>query len=95
MKIHDILRVFDKLEMEVREGRDTLAFFRWQGKTILWTRVPHKRGELKGKLRHFIRQQLRLSERQFRAVVKCDIWRDEYVEILHSKGLLSPHVDPD
>ena len=91
MKIRDILRIFDKLEMEVREGRDTLAFFRWQGRTILWTRVPHKRGELKGRLPHFIRQQLRLNERQFRAVIKCDIWRDECLEILRSKGLLLPH----
>ena len=95
MKTRDILRTFDKLEMEVREGRDTLAFFRWQGRIILWTKVPHKRGELKGKLRHFIRQQLHLNERQFHDVVTCDIWRDEYVEILRSKGLLSPKNQPD
>jgi len=95
MKIRDILRIFDKLEMEVREGRDTLAFFRWQGRTILWTKVPHKRGELKGKLPHFVRQQLRLNERQFRAVIRCDIWRDEYLEILRSKGLLPPRDQSD
>ena len=95
MKIRDILRIFDKLEMEVREGRDTLAFFRWQGRTILWTKVPHKRGELKGKLPHFVRQQLRLNERQFRAVIRCDIWRDEYLETLRSKGLLPPRDQSD
>jgi len=88
MKIRDVLRIFDKLEMETREGEDTLAFFRWEGRTILWTKVPHKRGELKGKLPHFIRQQLRLNEDQFRAVIDCTIWRKEYVDILRSKGLL-------
>jgi hypothetical protein len=95
MKTRDILRVFDKLEMEVREGRDTLAFFRWEGRPILWTKVPHKRGELKGKLPHFIRQQLRLNEDQFRVVIDCTIWRKEYVEILCSKGLLPPDGQPD
>jgi hypothetical protein len=95
MKTRDILRVFDKLEMEIREGRDTLAFFRWEGRTILWTKVPHKRGELTGKLPHFIRQQLRLNEDQFREVIDCTIWRKEYAEILRSKGLLLPDEQPD
>lgn len=90
MKTRDILRIFEKLEMEIREGRDTLAFFRWEGKTVLWTKVPHKSGELKGKLPHFIRQQLRLNEEQFRAVIACTIWRREYAEILRAKGLLPP-----
>ncbi len=95
MKIRDILRIFDKLEMEVREGRDTLAFLRWQGRTILWTKVPYKRGDIKGKLPHFIRQQLHLNEHQFRAVIRCDIWRDEYLEILRSKGSLLRQDQPD
>ena len=88
MKVREVLRVFDKLEMEIREGRDTLAFFRWKGKIILWTKVPHKRGELKGKLPHFVRQQLRLNETQFRDLIACHIWRDEYVEILRGKGII-------
>lgn len=50
MKVRQALQAFDKLGMEIREGRDTLAFFRWGGQVILWTKVPHKRGELKGKL---------------------------------------------
>ena len=74
--------------MEIREGRDTLAFFRLKGQTILWTKVPHKRGELKGNLRYFIRQQLKLNEAQFRDLIRCDIWREDYIEILKDKGLI-------
>jgi len=90
MRIREVLQIFDKLEMEIREGRDTLAFFRWKGQTILWTRVPHKRGELKGNLRYFIRQQLKLNEAQFRGLRRCDIWREDYIEILKDKGLIPP-----
>jgi FtsZ-binding cell division protein ZapB len=32
LKARDILRIFEKLEMEIREGRDTLAFLKMEGK---------------------------------------------------------------
>jgi hypothetical protein len=88
VKVSEILRTFDKLEMEIREGRDTLAFFRHEGKVILWTKVPHKRGEARGNLPHFVRQQLRLNEAQFRDLIACRIWKEEYIEILRGKGLV-------
>ena len=31
MRIKEVLQIFDKLEMEIREGRDTLAFFSVMG----------------------------------------------------------------
>jgi hypothetical protein len=74
--------------MEIREGRDTLAFFKSEGQVILWSKVPHGMGELKGKLGYFIRQQLKLNEKQFRDVQNCLIWRDQYIEILKKKNLL-------
>jgi hypothetical protein len=88
MTVGEVLRVFEKLEMEIREGRDTLAFFRWEGRTILWTKVPHKRDELPGRLPHLIRQQLKLNEEQLREVQDCRIWRKEYIEILKAKVVL-------
>lgn len=88
MKVRDAAQIFEKLNMEIREGRDTLAFLKVEDKIILWSKVPHKKGELKGKLRYFIRQQLKLSERQFKDLQDCKIWRKEYLEILKSKGLL-------
>lgn len=89
MKVKKALQIFEKLEMEIREGRDTLAFFRLKGNVILWSKVPQKRGELKGKLSYFIRQQLKLNERQFKDLQECKIWREEYLEILRAKGLLN------
>jgi hypothetical protein len=88
MKVRQALRAFDKLGLEIREGRDTLAFFRWEGQVILWTKVPHKRGELKGKLPYLVRQQLRLNESQFRELIACPMGRREYIEVLRIKGLL-------
>gem|GEM_PF-5440224 len=52
----------EKLGMHTCEGRDTLAFFYCAQRLVLWTKVPHGRGELKGRLPHYIRQQLRLNE---------------------------------
>jgi hypothetical protein len=89
MKVQEVLRAFQKLGMEIREGRDTLAFFRWEGQLILWTKVPHKRGELRGKLPHLVRQQLRLNEQQFRELIACPLGQAEYVKILRNKGLIS------
>jgi hypothetical protein len=88
MKVRQALQAFDKLGLEIREGRDTLAFFRWEGQIILWTKVPHKRGELKGKLPYLVRQQLHLNEPQFRELIACPMGRAEYIEVIRSKGLL-------
>lgn len=39
MKVKEALQIFEKLEMEIREGRDTIALFKWEGKIILWSKV--------------------------------------------------------
>lgn len=88
MKVREVLQLFEKLGMETREGRDTLAFFKYEGKVILWTKVPHKKGEVKGKLEYFIRQQLKMNEVQFQKLLDCVIGRDEYIEILRAKGII-------
>ena len=89
MKISEVLKVFRKLEMEISEGRDTVAKFRHNGNVIVWSRVSHGRGELAGKLPHFIRQQLKVDESQMRKLIDCSYWRKEYEEILRSKGLIT------
>ena len=88
MKVRQALQAFDKLGLEIRKGRDTLAFFRWEGQVIVWTKVPHKRGELKGKLPYLVRQQLRLNESQFRELIAWPMGRKEYIEVLRGKGLI-------
>ncbi|MBM3313045.1 hypothetical protein FJY70_00465 [candidate division WOR-3 bacterium] len=94
MKIADALRVIRKLEMETREGRDTVATFRHEGVVLTRTRVPHGRGELEGRLPSYIRQDLCLNEDEFRLVSNCTYWRGEYLKILQAKGALSSHGRP-
>ena len=89
LKQRDIKTIFNKLDMKIREGRDTLAFFYYKGqKTRIFTRVPHKKGDLKGKLTSFIRQQLKLNEDQFINLKKCPLTKEGYIEILKSKNIL-------
>lgn len=88
MTIKEILRLFGKLEMDIREGRDTIASFYHEGRLIIRTKVPHKRGELKGKLLYFIRQQMRLNDKEFEELRECKIYKDDYVGLLKKKGKL-------
>lgn len=86
IKIRDVRRAFTKLDMKIREGADTLAFFEYGGEDVLFTKVPHGSGDLKGKLPHYVRQQLKLNESDFKALLDCPIDRDKYIEILKQKG---------
>ena len=88
MRVSEVLKVFRKLEMEIAESRDTIAKFRYKGSVIVWSRVSHGRGELTGKLPHFVRQQLKVDESQMRKLIDCSYWRKEYEEILRTKGLI-------
>src|SRR3972149_11391799 len=88
MTIREALQLFENLGMHIREGKDTIASFYHEGRLIVRTKVPHKMGELKGKLIHFIRQQMRLSDKEFEALRKCKIYKEDYVELLKQKGKL-------
>lgn len=88
MKAADVDRVFRKLEMEIRDTKDRHAWFVHEGKRILKTKRSHGRGELKGNIRHFIRQQLKVNEEQFRDLRDCPLDRGGYIEILRQKGLI-------
>jgi len=83
------MTIIRKLEMKTREGRDTLAFFYYNGqKTKVFTRVSHTRGDLKGKISSLIRQQLYVDEGQFRDLINCPLQRNGYVKILQEKCIL-------
>ena len=73
----------EKLEEEIKGVKEFL-----EGQVIVWTKVPHKRGELKGKLPYLVRQQLRLNESQFRELIAWPMGRKEYIEVLRGKGLI-------
>lgn len=93
-KIKDILRIYRKLNgragfrVELREGRDTIAKIYYNGRPLLFTKVSHGKGELDGKVIHRIRNQLKLSEDDFRDIIRCRLDVAGYKEILRQKGIL-------
>ena len=87
-KAVDVERIHRKLRMEQREGRDRLAWFVYKGRPIVYTRLSHQRGDVAGRIMHFIRQQLRVNERQLAGLRDCSVTLEDYVEILRDKGLI-------
>jgi hypothetical protein len=88
LKVKQVKHAFDKLEMIQRNGNDRLAYFIVDGRPITFSKVPHKQGDLKGLLPHFIRQELKLNEKQFRDLISCPLKRTDYITILKNKGLI-------
>ena len=89
LKRKEVLGIFKKLRMEVNFSRDVIAKFYYEGKFILATKVSHGRGDVKGDIPHFIRQQLKLNEKDFIALKNCPLTREDYVNILKRKGFIS------
>ena len=86
MKAKEFDRISTKLELKTRKGRDLLAWFEYEGRTI--TRTKRSMGSGDVPMQHSIRQQLKLNEEQLRGILECSLSRPDYVEILRSKGLL-------
>jgi len=62
--------------------------FHYEGQVVIRTKLPHKSGELKGKLPHYVRQQLRVNESQFSGIQDYTIERDGYIRIFADKGIV-------
>jgi len=75
-----------KFKLKTRNSGDLLAWFEYKGKTITRTRRSKGSGDLP--MQHSIRQQLKLNEGQFREAIGCTLTRQDYINILRSKGLL-------
>jgi hypothetical protein len=88
LKVADVDRVHRKLDMEIREGRYRLAFFVYDGQRVISTRRSNGRGDIAGRIGDFIRQQMKVSETQFRGLVDCTVSRDDYIRILREKGVI-------
>lgn len=88
LRSRDVDKVFNKLRMEVRDGKDRLALFYHEGKLILRTKRSLGNRKINSKIRYLIRQQLKLSEAEFSNVVDCTLERAGYIKILKRKGLI-------
>ena len=88
LRSRDVDRVFDKLDMKVRDGKDRYALLYHEGKLILRTKRSLGNRKINSKIRHLIRQQLKLNEAEFSNVIDCTLERPGYIEILKKKGYL-------
>ena len=85
LRTADVDRVFGKLKMRVRNGKDRLALFYHERRLITRTKRSFGSRKIDGTVRHLIRQQLKLSEAEFSGMVDCSLGREDYVNILRKK----------
>lgn len=86
MKVHEFERLVSKLRLKVRDSRDRLAWFEYEGRVITRTKRSHGRGfDLPADL---IRQQLKVSGSEMAGLIQCSLSYDDYVEILRRKKLI-------
>jgi hypothetical protein len=86
IKAHEFDHLVSKLKLKTRDSGDLLAWFEYEGKIIARTKRSKGSGDLP--MQHSIRQQLKLNEEQFRKAIGCTLTRQDYINILRSKGLL-------
>jgi hypothetical protein len=86
IKAHEFDHLVAKLQLNTRNSKDLLAWFEVDGKIITRTRRSKGSGDLP--MQHSIRQQLKLNEQQMNKALGCTLTRDEYIDILRTKGLL-------
>ncbi|MGA8183701.1 MAG: hypothetical protein WB819_08655 [Terriglobia bacterium] len=91
MKAHEFEKIVTKLDLKVRNSRDRLAWFEYEGRTVVRTRRSHGNKEAP---EHLIRQQLKLNEREFAGLIRCTVSKDDYVEILTRKKIIA-HNPPN
>ena len=85
MKPHEFDRIVRKFGMQTRQGGDLLAWFDYEGRTVIRTKRSRGTKELPIRL---IRNQLRLTPAQLRAAIRCTLGLDDYLAILRGKGLI-------
>jgi hypothetical protein len=89
MKVHEFSRLENKLGLKTRNSGDRLAWFEYEGKSVVFTKRSHGNKDLPANL---IRQQLKVNETQFSGLISCSVTRDDYVKILTDKGLIAPQA---
>jgi hypothetical protein len=89
LKAKELDRAWEKIGMEIKDSGDRYARFYEGGKLILWTKRSKGTGMLDGQIPHFIRQQMKLNEDQFKLLIDCPLKRADYIEILKKKRLIT------
>lgn len=85
MKVHEFTKLENKLGLQTRNAGDRLAWFEYEGLVVVRTKRSHGNKDLPENL---IRQQLKVNESQFSGLISCAVSKEDYVEILKTKGLI-------
>jgi hypothetical protein len=86
MKVRDFGVLETKLKLRTRNSGDRLAWFEYHGRVITRTKRSYGKGfDLPQDL---ILQELKLNEDQLTRLIDCSLFRDDYVSILKTKGLI-------
>ena len=86
MKAHEFDRVINKFGMQTRQSGDLLAWFTYNGRTVIRTKRSHGSKDILDRL---VRNQLRLDAAQLRAAIRCTLTLDDYINILKAKGAIT------
>jgi len=87
IKASDFEHIVTKLGLKARNSGDRFVWLELEGRKITRTRRSHQKGaDLP--FQHSIRQQLKLTEDEFRLAVSCKLTREGYIEILKKKKIL-------
>ena len=64
-----------------------MAYFKYNGKTVIKTRLSHGSGDAKAT--NQIRQDFKLNEEKFRDLINCPLSKEDYIAILREKKIIS------
>jgi len=88
MKISEIDKIFNKLNLQLRSTGHIYGWLIVDGKKILRVHYSHGKGDIPGKIANKIRGQLKLSEKDFQMLLQCPLTYEDYLAILRRKALL-------
>ncbi|HEV2298888.1 MAG TPA: hypothetical protein VGR72_10260 [Candidatus Acidoferrales bacterium] len=87
MKVHEFEKIVNKLGLRTRNSGDRLAWFVYNGQTVVRTKRSQGNKEQPGDK---IRQQLKVNEEQLAGLISCDVSLDDYVKILKGRKIIAP-----
>ncbi|MEA3485808.1 MAG: hypothetical protein U9R03_03770, partial [Candidatus Aerophobetes bacterium] len=86
MKKREIEKIFRKLDLKVRTTGHNYGWLVVHGKKILRVHYSHGR-DIPNKIVNKIRGQLKLSEKDFKDLIKCPLTYEDYITILKQKRI--------
>ena len=77
-----------EISLQIRSTGHNYGWLVLNGKKILRVHYSHGKGDIPEKITNKIRGQLKLSQKDFRELIKCPLTLEEYINILKQKGFI-------